>query len=170
MRQIVIGKIGKPFGVEGWLVVHAYTKPMANLLTYTPWTLSREDEVIYSAITPQDAEVHHDHVVVRFQECHSPEQARAYMHCLITIDRSLLPTAEEGTYYWTDLIGLLVINEEGVVLGRVHHVDNHGPHDLLYLGEEKTTYTIPYVRNAIVTAVDLPKGEIHVIWPKDATA
>jgi 16S rRNA processing protein RimM len=170
MTQIVIGKIGKPFGVQGWLVVHAYTNPISNLLTYTPWTLMRDDEVIHTNITPQGAEAQHDRVVVHFQDCHSPEQARAYMHCLITIDRSRLPPPEEGIHYWTDLIGLTVMNEEGLVLGQVHHVDNHGPHDLLYLGEKKTTYTIPYVLKSIVTEVDLAKGVIHVIWPKDATA
>ena len=35
------------------------------------------------------------------------------------ISRASFPTASEGEYYWVDLIGLAVVNRDGVVLGQM---------------------------------------------------
>ena len=169
MAMVTIGKIGKPFGVHGWLIIHSFSDPLENILTYPSWTLHRDDQNLEDQIYPEDHEIHHQHIVCRFPGCHTPEDARRYTHATITIDRSLMPPLPEGEYYWTDLEGLTVLNDQDDRLGTVDKVDNHGPHDLLYVKQGKTLYTIPYV-DSIIQSVDLKLKTIVVRWPVDATS
>ena len=38
---VVIGAVGAPFGVHGWVHVKSFTAPPGNLLDYRPWQLRR---------------------------------------------------------------------------------------------------------------------------------
>ena len=50
---------------------------------------------------------------------------------LVEVDRSSLPTLQEGEYYHADLIGLACVDREGRDLGKVVAVENYGAGDLL---------------------------------------
>ena len=34
---VIVGKLGRPYGVRGWQVLHSFTEPAENLLSYAPW-------------------------------------------------------------------------------------------------------------------------------------
>ena len=36
---VVVGKLGRPYGVRGWQVLHSFTEPAENLFSYAPWLL-----------------------------------------------------------------------------------------------------------------------------------
>ena len=36
---VVIGRIGGPYGVQGWVRVNTFTDPPRNLIDYSPWCL-----------------------------------------------------------------------------------------------------------------------------------
>ena len=44
-QLIEVGKISGVFGVKGWVKIHSYTRPRENILNYSPWQLSRGEEV-----------------------------------------------------------------------------------------------------------------------------
>ena len=53
------------------------------------------------------------------------------------VPRSSFPTAGDDEYYWVDLIGLDVVNREGVALGRVKDLMATGPQTVLVLQYEE---------------------------------
>ena len=88
----------------------------------------------------------------------------------IFIPRSSFPTASTDEYYWVDLIGLEVVNREGVSLGQVKELLSTGPQTVLvieYTEEGKAMERmIPFV-SAYVDGVDLPGKRISVDWQPD---
>jgi 16S rRNA processing protein RimM len=38
-KWVLVGNIGKPYGVKGWVKVNSYTEPSSNILHYPPWYL-----------------------------------------------------------------------------------------------------------------------------------
>jgi 16S rRNA processing protein RimM len=85
-------------------------------------------------------------------------------------DRALEVTARRRP----DLIGLEVLNREGVLLGRVVGLLDTGPHSVLRIqpetapgsNESADERLIPFVA-AYVDAVDLPGRRITVDWGPD---
>jgi 16S rRNA processing protein RimM len=81
------------------------------------------------------------------------------------VARSALPDAQDGRYYLADLVGLDVVNGEGVRLGVVRRWFSNGPQDLMEVAGEKT-HLVPWVP-AVVKRVDLDAKLIEVEWGAD---
>jgi 16S rRNA processing protein RimM len=91
------------------------------------------------------------------------------------LSRSSFPSASKDEYYWVDLIGLDVINREGLSLGTVRDLMTTGPQAVLCIeyqafAEDGTQSAaermIPFVA-AYVDAVDVPGKRITVDWQPD---
>ena len=84
----------------------------------------------------------------------------------LSIDRGRLPAPEAGRYYWHDLVGLRVVNQQGVEIGRVRSLLDAGVHDVLQIDRGKgfDDALIPFVSGHYVLGVDLEQGTITVDW------
>jgi 16S rRNA processing protein RimM len=85
------------------------------------------------------------------------------------VPRQQLPGADEGEFYWADLIGLKVVNAQQHDFGRVARILRTGANDVLVVengGPERRETLIPFIAGAI-TQVDLDGGVIRVDWGKD---
>jgi 16S rRNA processing protein RimM len=114
-------------------------------------------------------------VVARAQEVPDRNAAEALKGARVFVSRQSFPTAKEGEYYWIDLIGLSVVNREGVLLGTVADLLDTGAHCVLRVQRpdatpeakaEEAERLIPFV-DAYVDAVDLPGRRITVDWGLD---
>src|SRR5262245_3102277 len=94
------------------------------------------------------------------------EQAEALKGKEISAPRAALPEPAEGTYYWADLVGLEVVNAQGVVLGIVKRLFSSGAQDVMELAGESGQKLLPWV-SAVVKQVDLEAGRIEVDWGAD---
>ena len=96
--------------------------------------------------------------------------AEALRGARVFVPRSSFPTASADEYYWVDLIGLAVINREGVALGLVKELLSTGPQTVLVMEYETEgkllERMIPFV-SAYIDTVDLPGRRITVDWQAD---
>ncbi len=96
--------------------------------------------------------------------------AEALRGARIFVARSDFPQPEDGEYYWVDLLGLSVVNREGVALGVVRDLLSTGPQTVLVLAYEEDgkerERMIPFV-DAYVDKVDLPGKTIVADWQPD---
>lgn len=162
MNIIKVGKIGSTYGVRGWLKVRSYTEYGEGILDYKPWYLSKDNEN-WQPIEIEDGRPHGDRLVVKFSGFDTPEAAALLTGNDIGITRSQLPELKENEFYWSDLVGLTVINKDGEVLGTVIYLIATGSNDVLVVKGEKE-HAIPYLPGDVVLKVDLDKKEIHVDW------
>jgi 16S rRNA processing protein RimM len=83
------------------------------------------------------------------------------------VSRADFPAADPDEFYWVDLIGCAVVTPDGVDLGSVEAVDDHGAHPLLLVrAQDGRERLIPFV-SAHVPEVDLAGRKIVADWDPD---
>ncbi len=80
--------------------------------------------------------------------------------------RSSLPKEAENEYYWSDLIGMTVVNLEGQQLGKVDNLLDMGANDILCVQGEAGEILIPFLAH-VVQQVSLDEKLIRVDWQAD---
>ena len=157
--KLVVGKLGGPHGVRGWIKVLSYTDPRENLFDYAPWQLERDGQ--WQHFEVEAAKPQGKGWIVKLVGVDDRNAAEALMHCRIAIEERQLPELDEGEYYWRDLIGLTVVTEGGQVLGEVSGLMETGANDVMVVrGDEERL--IPFVREHVVREVDLKARRVVV--------
>ncbi len=166
-EMVVVGRVGSPHGVRGWLKLFSYTQPTDHILQYSHWFIQKHDgwEPVDMATLSIDSGNNGHYIRIKFAACNSPEAARLYTNLLIGVTRDQLPVLSKGDYYWSDLEGLTVINHEGILFGQVSHLFSTGANDVLVVKGDRERL-LPYI-NDVILEVDLDKGQIKVNWDAD---
>lgn len=126
-RMVILGRLGAPWGVKGWIKAESYTDPPAGILEYPVWYLSRpargHEPPGWDEVRIQDGRPHGNGrtVVVSLPGVSDPESARPWVGREIAVPRAALPEPGAGQYYWEDLVGCRVETVDGVSLGTVDH-------------------------------------------------
>ncbi|MFP6836409.1 MAG: ribosome maturation factor RimM [Pseudomonadales bacterium] len=166
---VVIGRIGAPFGVRGWVRISSFTEPAHNILYYEPWLLEREGT--WRSRHPVEAKLHKQGCVARFSDILDRDEAARLSGAHVAVARAQLPELSAGEYYWRDLEGLDVWNQD-VRLGVVDHLIDTGANPVFVVrdvpGENSAAESgadtlIPFV-DQFVVAVDIEAGRIYVNW------
>jgi 16S rRNA processing protein RimM len=155
---VVIGQVTRPHGVRGEVKVLPFTESPASfqhfdrVYTRRP---GRDPEVLGIV----EARPHKRLVLLKFKGVHTREEAEDLAGAEILVERNWLPQLEEDEYYWTDLIGLEVLDGEGHGLGTVKNIFTNGVDDILVIVRDGREILLPF-RGEIIDEVDLPNGRI----------
>jgi 16S rRNA processing protein RimM len=144
--------------------VFSYTEPREAVLQYKGLLLGRDGQ--WQSMKLAEGQRHGKSVILRLEGCDDRDQAATLIGTEIGVSRDELPKAEEGHYYWSDLVGLTVIHRDGTELGSIKEILETGAHDVMVVDGE-TERLIPFVMNEIVIDVDLDKGQVNVDWEWD---
>ena len=163
---VLVGLVGAPFGVKGWAHVRSYTDPPDNLLGYAPWQIRAETGTDDSRWTPLDveAERHGNGLIARFAGVRNRDAAGELRGCGIGVSASVLPTPEQGEYYWRDLIGSEVVNKAGVPIGEVQRLFATPAHDVLVVVDDLGERLIPFVNEWVVEILPDHGRVVVVDW------
>jgi len=180
--MIVLGRIGAPCGVKGWLRFKAYGDDPQTWAQMPQWWLGREDEDVaaWRTCKPQQLRRQGGDWLVKLEQVDDRESAAALAGCHFGAPRPQLPPTASDEYYWDDLIGLQVVNESGQTLGRVSAMMEAGAHAVAAIEADATTAPgandatnaagdkpqqrlLPFV-DAVVKEVDLAAGVMRVAW------
>jgi 16S rRNA processing protein RimM len=192
-EKVILGRISGVYGVKGWLKVFSYTDPMEAIVDYSPWYIRTEslkpghrNSRPWTQVKLEAGKRHAKTVIAKLEHCDDRDAAMSYVGTEIAIEnRQLAELSGDNEYYWRDLIGLRVINQQGIELGVVKSLMETGANDVLVVvsdivpgsgsgsgheeGKNKETVEslIPWTMNNAIIAVDLAKGVIEVDWDPD---
>lgn len=147
------------YGVRGWVKVAPQKGVADTLVAATQWWLGTQLREV------EQARVHSATVVAKLAGIETREQALALKGRKIAVARAALPDADDGRYYLADLVGLEVVNEQGLKLGVVRQWFTNGPQDVMELAGDRVRL-VPWVP-AVVKKVDLEAKRIEVEWGAD---
>ena len=166
---VELGKIVGVWGVKGWLKLHSYTRDRADIAKYTNWWLANDknghqaEKVEVLNCRPQGAGI-----VAQLDGIADRDTAKDLAGKLILIKRSDLPELPQDQFYWQQLIGLKVVNEqlENSEIGQLESILVTGANDVLVVknavaGDDDVL--IPYTKE-VVLEVDLEQGVLLVDW------
>lgn len=176
--KVILGRIAGVYGVKGWVKVYSYTDPMESIVDYSPWFIRPEDslktnrQAAWTRVRLKAGKRHAKTVVAKLEHCNDRDQAMKLVGCEIAIERQQLEELKgKHEYYWRDLIGLRVINQQQVELGTVKSLLETGANDVLVVAEEAEAGSkerlIPWTMGQAVISVDLEQGIIEVDWDPD---
>jgi 16S rRNA processing protein RimM len=166
----IVGKVTTAFGIKGWVKVYSFTDPMKGILDYKNWYLKVKGQ--WQSYKVKEGKPQGKGIVAKFQSVDDRDQALALSQIEIGVLTSDLPQLAEDEFYWSQLVGLKVVNKNGELLGKIDQLFNSGaPHDELSVkgcegSLDQQERLIPYV-DAVVEKVDLDAGEIRVDWEAD---
>jgi 16S rRNA processing protein RimM len=181
---IEVGRVLDAWGVKGWVKVLAHSAEPDALFAAKNWFLQAPDPKfrpgfsVFSGtvcIALDECKEHSNTVVAKIADIDDRNLAEALRGARIFLPRSSFPSASTDEYYWVDLIGLDVVNREGVSLGAVRDLMSTGPHSVLCVEyqavaedgtEAAAERMIPFVA-AYVDGVDIPGKRITVDWQPD---
>lgn len=162
---VIMGRILAPYGVLGWLKIHPDTQEFEGLLDYKTWWVGKDND--WRELAVMNAKIHNDVLVVKLQGIDDRDAAFAFKGKQIAVPRALLPKLEDDEYYWADLIGLRVKNQQDVDFGNIIDVFATGANDVVVVksdtGQERL---LPYIAQVIL-AVDLAEKAMLVDWDAD---
>jgi 16S rRNA processing protein RimM len=172
---IEVGRIADAWGVKGWFKVLPHSADPQALFSSKRWFLQPSERGAKTfqgtvLLRVREAKDHSNSVVARADGVEDRAAAEALRGARVFIPRSSFPTASADEYYWVDLLGLDVVNREGVQLGKVRDLMSTGPQTVLVLEYEADGKTeerlLPFVA-AYVDGVDLAARRITVDWQAD---
>jgi 16S rRNA processing protein RimM len=179
---VEVGRVLDAWGVKGWIKVQPFAADPQALFSSRRWFLkSPEDGVLKKPVAQAyppllrvtEAKNHGDLVVAQVKDVSDRAGAEALRGARVFIGRSSFPTAGPDEFYWVDLLGLSVVNREGVALGTVVGLIDTGPHSVLRVvpadaaaPTEESERLIPFVA-AYVDTVSLEQRLITVDWGLD---
>jgi len=172
---IEVGRILDAWGVKGWFKVLPHSAQPEALFSSRRWFLvppgAGQGAATQAFRLPvREAREHADSIVAASPEVPDRTAAEALRGARVFVPRSSFPTPAEDEYYWVDLIGLPVVNRDGVPLGTVRELLATGPQTTLVLDAEQdgkaVERMIPFV-SAFVDKVDLEGRLITVDWQPD---
>lgn len=160
---VIMGRIVAPYGVKGWVKVLPSTELVDGLLDYKTWQIGKG--VDWQSIKLKSGKVHNDVLVVKLEGVDDRDAAFACKGKQVAVPREALPALDGTEFYWSDLVGLAVKNQQDVDFGKVIDVFETGANDVIVVKGE-VERLIPFTEQAVVT-VDLEKQTILVDWDAD---
>ncbi|MGH8709205.1 MAG: ribosome maturation factor RimM [Burkholderiales bacterium] len=154
-----MGRVAGSYGVRGWVKVAPQAGVQESLAQAGEWWIDA------APVRVEQARAHSATVIAKLAGIETREQARALKGREVALARAALPPAGEGHYYLADLLGLEVVNAQGVAFGVVRQWLTNGPQDVMEVAGERTRL-LPWVP-AVVKRVDLEAKLIEVQWEAD---
>ena len=89
-------------------------------------------------VTRCDSKPHKEAYVAQINGIDDRDEAQLLTGALIGVARQSIPEPDQDEYFWHDLIGCQVTNQQGDVLGQVAELMETGAHAILSIKAEDT--------------------------------
>lgn len=165
-KAILVGRIGGPYGIKGWVKIRSYTQPAENLFSYEDYKVRRDGQ--WQSIVFEAGKAHGKGLVAQIVGIEDRTEAESLKGLEISVPIAELQELAADEYYWHQLEGLQVFAGEQL-FGRVDHLLETGANDVLVVRPcegsiDQRERLIPWLRDEVVKRVDVPGSRIDVVW------
>ncbi|WP_286341687.1 MULTISPECIES: ribosome maturation factor RimM [unclassified Ferrimonas] len=165
---MMVGRLGAPHGIRGWMKVNPFTEDREGIFEYRPWLVTRGG--VQQEMKVLDWRRQNNGLIVRLDGVEDRDAAAAYTNCDISISADQLAELPEDEFYWRDLIGCKVVNTQGYDMGTVSGVLETGANDVLEIKANpkdafgKRERMVPFVPEQFILEVNKSDKLITVDW------
>jgi 16S rRNA processing protein RimM len=165
-ERIAVGIIRKSHGIRGEASVESYSDDPNRFDGLREVTLVSPDEKETRTITIESTRTNAGRALVKFVGIDSPEALKPLYNWTLELPETEALTLEEDEYYLHDLVGLTLVDREGVVRGVVTDAYEGGGGILLAIQAGERTFELPFAADICVEIrldekkmiVELPEG------------
>lgn len=162
-QKVLMAKIGAAHGIRGEVRVKPFGDDPLSFADYGVLT-SKDGARLFEV---ERARVQKTVVITKFRDVTDRNQAEELNGVELFIDRDQLPEPDEDEYYYSDLNGLAVVDQDGNSLGKIIAVQDFGAGDLLEIRPSRgRTFYIPFTKD-FVPEVSVSSGRVMAHLPDD---
>ena len=166
-RNILLGKLGKPHGVKGFLYIHYYGEDTKNLSNYKGLFLDDGTSVKVERLL-----LLKNRVILKFHETNSRNDAEKLRDKDLFILEGSLPVLDNNQTYYFELEGLNVKNLDNVDLGKIKEILETNANDVLVIeptesSVDKKERLVPYIKDQVVKEINKIDRTILIDWPEE---
>jgi 16S rRNA processing protein RimM len=153
-----VGRVTRAHGIRGEIAVKS-DRPHDSVLLHVKKVhlLGEQNDREVRSARAVDREV-----LLRLSDVPDRTAAEALRGKEVQVRREDFPPADEGEFYFTDLVGLEAFDPSGKPLGKLQQVWETGPVPVLVIGEGEHEVLVPFAESFV--KVDLP-GKRLVVQP-----
>jgi 16S rRNA processing protein RimM len=155
---LAVGKIRRPHGLQGDLLMEVYTDFPERLTPGTRLYVGERHEPLKVA----RVRGHNDGLVIGFRGVNSSEAAGKYRNMLVSVLAQDRPPLPSGEYYHHQLVGLRVETDVGETLGTLTEVLITGANDVYVVDDGAGHELLLPAIDSVVLGVDLDHDVIKV--------
>ncbi|MCS7280826.1 MAG: ribosome maturation factor RimM [Desulfobacterota bacterium] len=159
---IPVGKVLSAHGIKGEVKFLYYNEVYEEFKRYTSLYYGSAGQKV--KLTVERVKFREGRFIIKFQEISDRTSAEALKGKILEVKEEDLPPLREDEYYEYQIIGSLVKNEEGRILGEVKEIIHTGANPVLVIGKE-TEILIPMVED-FVRAIDTKAKTVIVKEPE----
>lgn len=165
-EYVVVARLGRAHGVYGWQHIQSFTEPFENVQRYG--ALYVWDQERWQLLPEVSWQQRKQQLLIKLPQVDSPEIARLWINRELAVPASALPVLDDPEeFYWRDLQGCQVVNQQEEVLGEVDQIMETGANDVLVIkGPDARQTLIPFTQPYIIE-VSLEQHMIRVDWQAD---
>ena len=162
--MIEIAKILKPQGIKG----EVKAMPLTNVLAV--FNLLKSCVVGQKTMNVEHISVRQGYVYIKFDEIKTRNDAENYRNQTIKVEKELLESAKDSEdFLIDDLIGMVLHDEKGEIIGQIIDVINYGSSDIFIIEKDGRSYQVPYVEDVFKRendhlVVDSEKIKEVMVW------
>jgi len=165
-KTIIVGKVGKPYGILGWTYLTSFTERKENIFGYFPWFVKRKK------IVDVKWKKHKQRYICSINNICDRNIISMFTNENIFIKETTLPDLLNNELYWKDIINCDVFSIKNVYFGKVIDLIDNTFNDLLvvnnkYLEKSKAITLIPFIETKIIKKIDLINNNIIVNYNKN---
>jgi 16S rRNA processing protein RimM len=165
-ERFIIGQIGSPFGIKGFLKIHSLSGEIGHLLKLESVIVSKDGNE--KVLQIEECAPASPAVLMRFNGIDTPEKAKTLVGAQLIVNREQAAPLNEGEFYIEDMKGLPVVTENnltacganGQVLGHITDIIEGGGGELVDIelsgGEKKL---VPF-RHEFFPELNPEKGRV----------
>jgi 16S rRNA processing protein RimM len=165
---LVIGIIGAPYGVKGWVKITSHTHDLDGVFAYTPWLLGQVEESKDYVV--DQWRTHNKGLVAKLIGVDNRDDAEGIKNLEISIKTAMLPELDDNDVYWRELVGMQVVTVKGYNLGVIKELFETGANDVLLVkanlndafGQKERM--VPYLLEQVIKQVDRQAKTVTVDW------
>jgi 16S rRNA processing protein RimM len=155
---LVVGKVRRPHGVHGEVVAEIYTDFPERLTLKKSIYLGEKH--VKMVITSQRK--HNEGLLLGFEGVTTPEQAGRFRNQILSIAKAEAPGLSEGEFYFHELLGLNVVDEVGILLGKLTDILETGANDVYVVTDATGHELLLPAISEVILDVDLDTKTIKV--------
>ncbi len=160
--KVCIGCLLAPHGVHGQTRLASYTSDPAALFSYVPLS---DDKGTRSFDIKRQGTAKKG-FIVSIEGVNDRNEAEALRGTKLYVDRNVLPEEQEDEYYFADLLGLKVRDQNAEEIGEIQAVHNFGAGDIIEIRPPKgKSFMLPF-DDAFVPEINVEAGLVHVFVPE----
>ncbi len=163
MDWIPVGKITRTHGLKGELKFHPLFTDR-DIHQHFNHVFLGEDEgspsqMILERVRPQGSRL-----IIKIKGCNSIEAAQKFVGQTLRVHRKDFKHLPKGEYYWFEIEGLRVYDEQGRYHGTITEIIQTGSNDVYVVRDEDRELLLPMI-DSVVKSIDLKEQKLvfHIV-------